>query len=883
MKKITQSLFLALCVFSSTMLAQNFKSTITNQLTHFVEKDELMPQDVQWQLTSETRSSTSGIQHFYFRQLLNEIEIYGTDSSIHTMADGKVISKSNNFIKNTEDKLRGSVQPGLTADQAVKAAALQLGYTVTGTFSVIENAVGVDKKTLLSDGGVSLRPIPVKLLYAVTESGEVVLSWDLSIETKTDWWSVRVNATTGEIINRANWMLSCATNHDHSNDVKKMNFNANLYDIPNYKEIVANKPAACTECYEVIALPLESPYYGARTIVTELAHPVASPYGWHDIDGVAGAEYTVTRGNNVNAYEDGNNPGYQPNGGANLDFTGYPFSQNYSNANQYEDAAITNLFYMNNVFHDIMYQYGFDELSGNFQQNNYGKGGLGNDYVLAEAQDGSGTCNANFGTPPDGENPRMQMYICGDKDGDFDNLVIIHEYGHGISNRLTGGPYAAYCLQNQEQMGEGWSDFFGVLLTMEATDLGTDRRAVGTYLFGQGQGGNGIRDYPYSTDMTINPHTYNSIKSVAVPHGVGSVWAQMLWEVTWGLIDAHGFDANPYNFTGDVNKDAGNIMAMALVVEGLKLQPCSPGFVDGRDAILAADQALYGGANKCIIWEAFAKRGLGYSANQGSSSSRSDGTQAFDLPSPVAVGFADFCLGDTVTVSATPIDPANSIKWYDAITGGNLLFSGSSYTFTPTGNTNVYAEEVPISGTLCNSRAIASVTIDSIKPTISCPANQTVSVNEGEIYALLDYTAITTATDNCSPAPVITQSPIPGTMVGVGITTITMTATDGANNKRTCTFSVTVEEILGVGDNAFANNLLLYPNPTNGKITLVNRTSVQLNNAIITDVKGRVIKTINLNSAGIETDFSLENFASGMYFIKINTENAVVVKRIVKK
>ncbi len=806
MKKITQSLFLALCVFSSTMVAQNLPNSINKQLTDLVEQDQLMPQDVQWQITSESISSVSGIQHIYFRQLLNEIEIYGTDSSIHTMPNGKVISKNNNFIKNTADKLTGSNQPGLTAVQAVQAAAMQLGYIANGSFSVIERARGIDKKTVLSDGGISLSPIPAKLIYAITESGSVVLSWDISIEGNTDWWSVRVNATTGEIINKANWMVSCETNHDHSNDVKEMNFNTNLFDIPNYKEVIANKPAACTECYEVIALPLESPYYGARTIVAQIADPIASPYGWHDTNGAVGAEYTVTRGNNVNAYEDGDNPGYQPDGGANLDFTGYPFSQNYSYANQYEDAAITNLFYMNNVFHDILYQYGFDEVAGNFQENNYGKGGLGNDYVLAEAQDGSGTCNANFGTPPDGDNPRMQMYICGNKDGDFDNLVIIHEYGHGVSNRLTGGPAAAYCLQNQEQMGEGWSDFFGVLLTIEADDIGTDRRAVGTYLFGQGQGGNGIRDYPYSTDMNVNPHTYNSIKSVAVPHGVGSVWAQMLWEVTWGLIDAHGFDSNPYNFTGDANQDAGNIMAMALVIEGMKLQPCSPGFVDGRDAILAADLALYGGANECIIWEAFAKRGLGFSANQGSSSSRSDGTQAFDLPSPVAVGFTDFCLGDTVTVVATPVNPANSIEWFDAATGGNLLFSGASYTFTPTGDTDVYAEEVPVSGTLCYSRALASVTLDTINPNINCPANQIVSINEGEQFTILDYTAITTATDNCSPVPVITQSPAVGTMVGVGVTTITMTATDAANNKDTCTFTVTVEEILGVGDNAFANN-----------------------------------------------------------------------------
>ncbi|MGO3184055.1 MAG: M36 family metallopeptidase [Aequorivita sp.] len=883
MNKITQSLFLVLCVFSTAMLAQNSSNPITKQLTDFVGQEELMPQDVQWQVTSETVSSTSGIQHIYFRQLLNEIEIYGTDSSIHTMGNGKVLSQSNKFIKNTADKLSGATQPGLTAAQAVQAAAMQLGYTVEGSFSEIEKAQGVAKKTLLSEGGVSLRPIPVQLMYAITDNGSLVLSWDLSIQGKTDWWSVRVNATTGKIVNRANWMVSCASDHDHSDDVKEMNFNTNLYDIPNYNELVSNQAAACTECYEVFALPLESPYYGDRTIEVLPADPIASPYGWHDTDGVAGAEYTVTRGNNADAYEDGDNPGYQPDGGTNLDFTGYPFDQHYTNSNQYEDAAITNLFYINNVFHDILYQYGFDEVAGNFQENNYGKGGLGNDYVFAEAQDGSGTCNANFGTPPDGSNPVMQMYICGDKDGDFDNLVIMHEYGHGVSNRLTGGPSAVYCLQNTEQMGEGWSDLLGVLLTIQPDDVGSDSRAVGTYLFGQGIDGDGIREYPYSTDMNINPQTYDFIKNAIAPHGVGSVWAQMLWEMTWGLIDAHGYDPNPYNFTGDVSQDSGNIMAMALVIEGMKLQPCSPGFVDGRDAILAADQALYDGANECIIWEAFAKRGLGYSADQGSTNSKTDGTEAFDLPSPEAEGVADYCPGETVTVTATPIDSANSIEWYDAPTDGNLLFSGESYTFTPTGDIDVYAEEIPVSGSLCNSRALASVTIDSIDPTITCPEDEIVSVEAGEQYPLPDYITSTTATDNCSQEPVVTQDPAAGTLLDAGETTITMTATDAADNEATCTFTVTVDELVGVDDNEFANNLVLYPNPTNGSITLINKTASQLSNIIITDVKGRVIKTLNLSGAGIETNFSLVDLASGMYFVKINAENATVIKRIVKQ
>jgi hypothetical protein len=128
--------------------------------------------------------------------------------------------------------------------------------------------------------------------------------------------------------------------------------------------------------------------------------------------------------------------------------------------------------------------------------------------------------------------------------------------------------------------------------------------------------------------MTVNPSTYDTIKTAAVPHGVGYVWATMLWEVYWNLVDAHGFNPNIY----DHWTTGGNNLATQLVIDGLKMQPCSPGFVDARDAILSADGVLTGGVNQCHIWRGFAKRGLGYSAVQGASSSRSDGVQAFDLP-----------------------------------------------------------------------------------------------------------------------------------------------------------------------------------------------------------------------------------------------------------
>ncbi|MBK8433367.1 MAG: M36 family metallopeptidase [Chloroflexi bacterium] len=145
---------------------------------------------------------------------------------------------------------------------------------------------------------------------------------------------------------------------------------------------------------------------------------------------------------------------------------------------------------------------------------------------------------------------------------------------------------------------------------------------------GQPPTGTGFRPHPYTTDMAVNPHTYANTLTAAVPHGIGAIWAAMLWEVYWNLVDAHGF--NP-----DLAQDGttgGNNLALRLVSDGLKLQPCSPGFVDGRNAILAADMALTGGANQCLIWQGFAKRGLGFSASQGSANSNADNVAAFDMP-----------------------------------------------------------------------------------------------------------------------------------------------------------------------------------------------------------------------------------------------------------
>ena len=126
----------------------------------------------------------------------------------------------------------------------------------------------------------------------------------------------------------------------------------------------------------------------------------------------------VTTGNNIDAYADLNAPdGF---GGGDLradttsantfDYTYDPLVAPDVSPEQIK-ASVTQLFYTNNWLHDYFYDSGFNESAGNAQEDNYGRGGADGDVLHAQAQDYSGTNNANMSTPGDGSSPRMQMYV----------------------------------------------------------------------------------------------------------------------------------------------------------------------------------------------------------------------------------------------------------------------------------------------------------------------------------------------------------------------------------------------------------------------------------------------------------------------------------------
>lgn len=152
---------------------------------------------------------------------------------------------------------------------------------------------------------------------------------------------------------------------------------------------------------------------------------------------------------------------------------------------------------------------------------------------------------------------------------------------------------------------------------------------------------NGIRNYIYSTSSEVNPSTYETLDKPGYwgVHAIGEVWAEMLWVLQQRFIAKHGFSETLFPPVPDVDGTLppndfyrpqtfspftgspkplvpkhGNTLLLQLVINGMKLQPCSPTFFDARAAIIDADKVLTGGENFCDIWEGFAERGLGSDA-----------------------------------------------------------------------------------------------------------------------------------------------------------------------------------------------------------------------------------------------------------------------------
>ena len=739
MLRLSQTLFLLGCC--GVLFAQEGRLPALDFIRDHPASFGVSAADVRQLRESDRYRSPDGTEHVYVAQLLYGTPVYNAQAAVHLRGEEVVYHTSR-------------LQPDLLSRSTPGVPALTAAAAFSGR----------------AYGGPAVLEEDRLVYFPVSSTGPLRLAWQLTVATAHDGLHLlsMVDAVTGSELYRDTLTVSCTLPSGRRG--------AGVIKTPGAGKSLSEDGAA----YRVYRFGLDSPLDGPRTLERDPSDPLASPFSWHDTDGSEGAEYTITRGNNVYAYRDadanGNQPdsGYVADGGASLlfDFPHGPDRPTVENV----PAALTQLFYTTNMLHDWAWHHGFTPEAGNFQDNLYGAQGRGGDAIEAEIHNATTPNNATFFTPADGRPGRLQMSLWQDErklvtiaspaslagtlpggtavfgasldtarvtaplalgadasarpplgcgpltdpanlkgkivlltrgectfqqkayraeqagavgviicnpgndlitmaagdavshpvtipvvmlrerdcqplraalvagtsvtatladvgapplDGAFDNGVVAHEYGHGISGRLVGGPAANTCLLNDEQMGEGWSDFFLLAttpLTPGAHPDGTERRSIGPY----SSGGTGFRTYPYATDPAINPLGYDDIITATVPHGVGEAWAATLWDVYWALVEAYGFDPDL------VHGDGGNNRAVRLVIEAMKYTPCSPGYLDARDGLLTADQLAHDGADACLLWDVFRRRGLGASATQGSAAAHNDNRAAYDL-SPTCI------------------------------------------------------------------------------------------------------------------------------------------------------------------------------------------------------------------------------------------------------
>ncbi len=890
------------------------------------------------------------IRILYLQQSYKEIPVY---NQLHVLAfkNEQLVSNAGSRIAMFEQRVNNvSYIPAVTPENALQTAMAECKVS-SAKVIIPQKISGNGKKIEYGNLGVSIENITAELIWLpVDEGNNIKLAWQIFIAPfkGSDYWLIRIDAANNTMINKesltiyCNWDKAAHSVEQHINKHAPEQINKNIV-LNTAKPFVVNNSS-----YRVIPYPAESPIHpgGGHALVTNpwlMAPGNATSLGWHNDGSVF---YESTRGNNAHAYEDrdaNNLPGLSgvsstPQPDLNFNFTpNYTLEPTVTSPTPNQQFNTTNLFYWNNLVHDLAYIYGFTETARNFQNNNQGRGGAGADYVLAEAQDGTSFNNANFATPADGSRPRMQMYLWNYstplRDGDVDNGIIIHEYTHGISNRMTGTGIG--CLSNAEQMGEGWSDYFGLMMTHDwATALPGDGfsnpRGIGTYALDQPTTGLGIRQYRYTTNMAVNPMTYSNLPTVVHPHGTGTIWCTVLWDMTWEIIQIAGINPSLHNIAAN----GGNAIALKLVTEGLRMQPCSPGFISGRDAILNADVLFYGGQYSCAIMNAFARRGMGVGASQGSSSSRTDQTVSFVGCTPGACnapgGLTSSAItSNSATVGWTAVSGAVS---YDVDFKRNVD-AGWTIAATATTATSVNLT-LPSASTLYDwrvrtncSSSISGYTQAQFTTTAisTCPGIYDVSTNGNTAGAALiplntdvkgtvsptgdnDYykfhiTTGGTITVTLTTLPANYQLDLlnaGGSRIGRSANngtaneTINITVAAGdyfarvypkgnASNASLCyTLQVTTGTAsFGEGEIIVDNKISVFPNPVNNVLTINIPDLDKTADIRIFDMYGKLLLQQNTNLAS--TRLNVSSLTAGTYMVKVRNNNKESIIKIVKE
>ena len=585
-------------------------------------------------------------------QEINGVPVFRGEVKAGFSKSGEMIRVINNLAPGLD---YGSLSTDFgDASAAVRSAAANIKHELNPKETVQNSAASSDLKVVFGDGDWATT---AEKMYFPTEPGVAIPAWRVLIWQPTDAFYVIVDARTGTVL----WRKNISNDQTQSSTYQ-------VYTNPNAMINTADNPAPLTPGPVNPGLGTQGAII-ARTNVTRIGNE--APYTFNNSGWVTDGT-NITDGNALQAGidRDGVNGVDAPQTGAPnrvFDSTWNPPPGNPAPGDdpltaQAQRGSVIQMFYIMNLYHDELYRLGFTEQARNFQNDNFGRGGVAADRVSAEGQDSSGTNNANFGTPADGGRGRMQMYLWSgptpDYDGTTDAEIIIHEVTHGTSNRLHGNS-SGLSTNMSGGMGEGWGDFYAHCLLSEPTDPINGIYTEGgyaTYLGAAGFTGNyyyGIRRFPKavmaftggpnnrphnpmtfadvdSTQFNINDGAFArgpfGVSTVDQVHNLGEIWNSALWEVRAKMVTRNGWAV-------------GNRKVLQLVTDGMKLAPLGPTFLQERDAILAAAQASAIGpeaANDVAdVWSGFAIRGMGFSSAvlaAGSGANNTRVTEAFDLP-----------------------------------------------------------------------------------------------------------------------------------------------------------------------------------------------------------------------------------------------------------
>ena len=565
------------------------------------------------------RTEHNGVTHVTLGQRINDIEVFLADMTIHVARDGSALAASGELIPDVA-RTANLTEPKLTAAEGLRIAAEDAEAEIRFPLSMRAQPAGREARQSFDRSVGFGRDVESRLVYFPLSNDASRLAWRFTLwmTSTPDVYLTLVDAENGAILFRHNM-----TYYDE-NPLKPhgLVFTKDS-PRPDSPHVSDNPPVVNRE-----DVPFRPEMFN---------NTVLFPVSDRHYDWWAGQPGNSLIGNNTDTRldRDANNQPDLPrltapdgNFSFPLDLTLEPTTADN------QRAAQVNLFYWTNRYHDILYSFGFNEAAGNFQTNNFNLGGIGNDAVIADAQDGSGTNNANFSVGADGLPGRVQMYLFTGtpmRDGDFDQHVILHELTHGTSHRLIGNALGLRGTQGGG-MGEGWSDWFGLVLMRNENDALDGSYPVGSFV--TGNYARGIRRFPYSTKMEVFPLTYKDVAiNFSAPHPIGEIWCNALWEMRALLVQKYGFKE-------------GQRQSLQLVVDGMKLTPNTPSFVDARNAILLADRVNNNGANQCLLWQAFAKRGIGF---------RADTTDSNDVVPVESLDPAPYC-SDAGTIAINRVD-----------------------------------------------------------------------------------------------------------------------------------------------------------------------------------------------------------------------------------